>query len=114
MVLRTSKRYGLFYGCNRFPACKGSHSAHQETGEPMGVPANQTTKRWRRRAHKVFDLLWSSGCAVMSRDRAYKFMQEEMGLSVRDAHISRLSSEECQALIDIVLDFLVWRARRYP
>jgi hypothetical protein len=63
MVLRAS-RYGLFYGCERFPLCNAAHGAHRDTGKPLGVPADAETKRARIRAHDAFDTLWKTGRTV--------------------------------------------------
>lgn len=45
MLLRES-RFGKFYGCTRFPECRGTHGAHPD-GRPLGVPANAETKEAR-------------------------------------------------------------------
>lgn len=43
MRLRKS-RFGLFYGCTRYPYCKASHGAHPD-GAPLGVPVNKASPR---------------------------------------------------------------------
>ena len=58
MRLRTSPKWDRpFYGCSKFPECRGSHGARTD-GAPLGVPGNKETKLARIRAHKVFDVLW--------------------------------------------------------
>src|SRR5208282_5226656 len=45
MVLRKSKKYGTpFYGCSRFPECKGAHGAHTD-GRPKGTPGDRKTNQ---------------------------------------------------------------------
>jgi ssDNA-binding Zn-finger/Zn-ribbon topoisomerase 1 len=97
MVLKRSSRFGLFYGCTRWPECNGTHGAHQKTGEPLGTPANADTKRARIRAHAAFDQLWKEG--GMKRTEAYRWMQATLGLSAREAHISMLDEATCERLM---------------
>jgi hypothetical protein len=98
MTLKDSK-YGKFYGCStwRLTGCKGSTSAHQKTGAPMGIPARAATKAARTRAHRAFDVLWTGG--RMTRKKAYAWMQKIMNLSKRDAHIANFTLEQCEYLI---------------
>jgi len=56
MRLRDS-RFGRFYGCTRYPDCKGTHGAHPD-GAPMGVPADKPTKQMRRTVHDLAGRLW--------------------------------------------------------
>lgn len=97
MHLRTS-RYGLFYGCSRWPQCDATHGAHPN-GEPLGIPADNETKRWRIKAHEAFDRLWNGPGACMSRPDAYRWMIQTLALPAEEAHIARFSREQCQRLI---------------
>lgn len=97
MLLRNS-RYGKFYGCSRFPACKAAHGAHPD-GRPLGIPANAETKAWRMRAHDAFDQLWKSG--RMSRREAYAWLRTTMGLGKADCHIGRFDIDQCQQVIAV-------------
>lgn len=56
LVLRRG-RFDLFYGCERYPACRGSHGAHPD-GRPLGIPADAATRKARNDAHGYFDRLW--------------------------------------------------------
>lgn len=100
MILRVSKKYGgrKFYGCSRWPACKATHGAHAD-GTPLGIPASKETKVWRIKAHDAFDRLWQDGS--MSRNEAYRWLQEAMGLSSRECHIGRFNIAECQRVIQL-------------
>lgn len=95
MVLRVSVN-GPFYGCRRFPACRGTHNA-TNTGAPMGIPANRVTKDARIRAHAAFDQLWMAG--GMTRNDAYRWLQFTMGLSAEEGHIAKMSLSTCERLI---------------
>ncbi len=103
MVLRTTKRFTYrngqlrkFWGCSRWPECDGTHGAHPD-GRPLGFPADKATKRARMEAHQLFDAWWKSG--VMSRPQAYVRLQQLMGLSEEDAHISRFTKERCAEFV---------------
>jgi ssDNA-binding Zn-finger/Zn-ribbon topoisomerase 1 len=100
MRLLESRKFGKFYGCTRWPDCKGTHGAHQKTGKPLGIPANADTKKMRILAHEAFDTLWKEG--DMKRKDAYKWMQETLSLSSEDAHISKFDIETCELLISAI------------
>lgn len=101
MVLRKS-RYGPFYGCSRWPVCKGKHGAHRHTGEPLGIPADQATRSYRISAHDAFDTLWKGSGRVMSRPAAYQWLMVKMNLPVEEAHIGQFTREQCEELIRLV------------
>ncbi|KAF0250216.1 MAG: hypothetical protein FD167_376 [bacterium] len=96
-------RYGLSYFCNRFPYCRGSHKASKK-GKPLGFAVNQETRSWRVKAHNALERLYKGGDKVMTKTEAYGFLAYGMGLSVKQAHISRLNLEQCQQVIEL-LDF---------
>lgn len=98
MALRSS-RYGLFYGCTRYPKCKGTHGAHAD-GRPLGKPANQDTKKLRMAAHAKFDQLWKSG--RMNRGQAYVWLRHAMSLPSEEAHIANFDKTQCETLIQMV------------
>lgn len=106
MVLRTS-RFGLFYGCTQFPACKAAHGAHKD-GRPLGVPANKATKDARIAAHEAFDQIWKN--KHMKRKAAYAWMQTAMSLPADEAHIGRFTIEQCEQLKAAVQKFLEEKA----
>lgn len=99
MVLKSGKM-GRFYGCASWPECDMTHGAHQDTGEPLGVPADKETRAARIRAHDAFDALWRGPHRRMSRRAAYSWMAQVMGLSSADAHIGRFTIRQCEQLID--------------
>lgn len=98
MRLRRGK-HSYFYGCQRFPECKGTHCAHQD-GSPMGTPADTGTKKLRIKAHRVFDRIWQD--KLMTRKDAYAWMQKTMKLSKTEAHISRFDVKACEKLVKLV------------
>ena len=103
MVLRHSSRFnvrgGMFYGCSRYPECKGTHGAHED-GTPLGIPADKETKAKRMEAHEAFDRLWKYG--GMRRGEAYVWMQKALNMTPDEAHIGRFTIQQCDALIKAI------------
>jgi len=58
-----------FYGCTRYPSCRGAHGAHAD-GRPLGRPGTPEERAARVAAHGWFDKLWQG--RVRSRDEAYE------------------------------------------
>lgn len=104
MILRETKKFTTkdgkakkFYGCERWPACKGTHGAHPD-GKPLGIPGNAETKIWRHKAHTAFDEAFKD----IKRRHRYKELQRLMGLNEADAHIGRFDIEQCKRLIALL------------
>ncbi len=97
MRLRES-RYGLFYGCWRYPECKGTHKAHPD-GKPVGTPADAPTKEARIALHALFDTLWNGPGARMTRSEAYLHLQSRMGMTSAEAHIGKFTKDQCERAI---------------
>jgi ssDNA-binding Zn-finger/Zn-ribbon topoisomerase 1 len=87
---------GHFYGCARYPTCRGTHGAHPD-GSPMGTPGDTLTREARMRAHEIFDQLWKTG--KMSRDDAYKWLAQKLGMTKETAHIGRFDVKTCERVI---------------
>lgn len=102
MVLRDS-RFGLFYGCVRYPACDATHGAHPN-GDPLGVPADKETKRARMAAHDSFDLLWKGATKKgrkSARKEAYAWLRERLGLTKEECHIGRFDIAMCAKVVEL-------------
>lgn len=98
MKLRKSK-FGPFYGCTKFPKCRGTHGAHPN-GKPLGTPANKATKRARQDAHATFDQLWRKGSRPrMTRLQAYAWLKAQPTVP---NHIAEMSTKDCENLIELV------------
>ncbi len=107
MRLRPS-RYGSFWGCTRFPRCKGTHGAHPD-GRPLGTPAKKEVREARIKAHAAFDKLWLEADSLpcyspedenararirfAARGRAYRWLAERM--SKTEVHIAEMGLVEC-------------------
>lgn len=94
MVLRDS-HFGLFWGCSRYPACRGKHGAHPD-GRPLGTPATLEVRQARMAAHAAFDPLWQGG--GMRRPDAYRWLTRAMGRK-EQVHIGEFGLEECAEVV---------------
>lgn len=62
------------------------------------TPADQETRQARIEAHALFDAL------PMRKAQRYKWLQDQMQLEPKDAHIGMFTLEQCQALIERIKD----------
>lgn len=85
-----------FWGCMQYPGCRGTHGAHQETGLPLGTPANEATRRARMQAHEEFDQLWKTA-GWLTRTMAYAWITEAMQQPTQ-IHIGSATIEECSEI----------------
>jgi len=93
LVLRWNDRYGPYYGCSRYPDCKGNAGAHPD-GYPSSIPAGKRVKNARVVAHKVLDA-WRKG-RKMNRLQAYVWLKQKFG---KDTHIGYMGLSEIKVLI---------------
>lgn len=100
LELRYSGRLGRpFYGCTRFPDCKGILPANED-GSPRGGPRTRELQGWRNRAHQAFDCLWKE--KHCPRRDAYSWLASAMGISGEKAHMFQMSAEQCKQVIELV------------
>ena len=106
MVLRTTKKFTYkngdprkFYGCSRWPECRGTHGAHPD-GEPLGTPADDATKQARIVAHAVFDEWWRN--AGYDRGKGYARLKERFGFEV---HIGAADKAMCDAIVRFCTEY---------
>ena len=100
LVLRRSYRLDCwFYGCELYPTCNGTLPANSD-GSPRGGPRTKELQGWRNRAHEAFDCLWKN--EHCSRGDAYSWLRAATELSHDDAHMMKMSIEQCSAVIRFV------------
>jgi len=87
--------YGNIYYCLR---CGNYVGVHKETDKPLGLIADEQTRKARIYAHEIFDNLFKS--KLMTRHNSYKILQAIMDMSQDEAHISRFDKEQCGELIN--------------
>lgn len=79
--------------------CKAWVGCHPGTEKRMGRLAGPETRSLKMAAHAAFDPLWKSG--RMSRTKAYKWLQEQTGLSERECHIGWMSDADLKRVIEL-------------
>lgn len=99
------RTHGMIYICRDCQAWVGCHKSKPD--EALGMIANAELRAWRRRAHFYFDHLWrrkihQEGLVRShARNKGYKWLREEMGLTKFTCHIARFDIERCQQAITI-------------
>lgn len=104
MECRKGREGKPFYGCSRYPDCRGSHGAHLD-GRPLGVPADKETRKARIEAHRFFDMLWkpSEGQKPrMTRPQAYAWMRKKLRLTESEAHFSKMGLDQCAEVVRLI------------
>lgn len=91
------KSYGMIWLCRNYPKCDAYIGCHEGTDIPKGRMANKQLRTWKILAHKAFDPLWKSG--RMTRKAAYRYMQQIMKMSPKEAHIGKFDVPECRKLV---------------
>ncbi len=93
---------GLYYGCSRFPECRGSVSANSE-GIVSGRYIDNEIATLRDRAHKVFDKLWLGPERIMTRNESYLYLQQLTGIDAEACHISQFDVGQCSEVLEFLL-----------
>lgn len=113
LVLRYSPRTTKkFYGCARYPACRGAHGAHPD-GHPLGIPVDAATRQARIAAHEAFDKLWQPPDSFITRAEAYAWLRGNFyWLDPEDVHIGRFDRDQCELVADYAGQYLEDLRRR--
>lgn len=85
-------RFGLFYGCTRWPHCRGAHKAHPD-GRPVGEPANKEIKNVRVRVHGLLNMIWDYNTRA-GRSKMYAWLAR----NTSTGHVSQLNIDELLVL----------------
>lgn len=98
--------YGKNYGksvmvylcqpCNAYVGC------HNNTRKPLGIMANADTRKWRQKAHAVFDPLWQkifkrNSTKRLNREAMYNRISNAFGCRV---HIAESDIDRCKKIIE--------------
>jgi len=71
--------------------------------EPMGRLANAELRAAKHEAHEAFDDIWKFG--IMTRDQAYVWLSEEMGLPLEACHMAWFDVDDCRRVVAIMRDY---------
>lgn len=92
------RSFGRIWDCR---PCDAYVGVHRGTCKPLGTLANRELRKARIEAHEAFDLLWKS--RGMTRSRAYEWLQCVMSVNAEDAHIAKLTVEQCRLLLEVLI-----------
>lgn len=103
IVFHKEAEQDYHYSCHAFPRCNTTTRAHK-TGEPMGKPADSSTRYLRGQAHQIFDKLWESYTGRYDkkdiRKWCYTWISDKMGM--RELHFGNLNNQALQQAIEIL------------
>lgn len=81
------------------PGCDARVGVHRDSkrGAPLGTMARATRREARTFAHADFDPLWKGG-HFPSRNAAYAWLAEALGIPVERCHIAEFDEAQCFAV----------------
>lgn len=95
-------RFGRFYGCVKYPECRGTLDADDFTGKPNGIAADAETRMYRRRFLTAYEMAIQQKVydaqAIRARVDNPKFNGKN--------GFGRLSKDECIRGIDCICEAL--------
>lgn len=92
--------FGMIYICR---PCMAWVGCHRGTERAMGRLANAELRAWRKAAHGDFD---RRAKKMESRMAGYKWLSEQMGLTVDKTHIGMFDIDQCKQVIKICGGYL--------
>lgn len=90
------RSFGFIWHCAPCDAYVGTHK-NDSSHRPLGELANKELRGWRIKAHAAFDPIWQSGS--MTRQDAYYWLCEKMGISKMQCHIGMFDIEWCKWVV---------------
>lgn len=98
---RDDLKHLCFYVCE----CGSRVGTYRRTLMPLGVPADERTRKARMAAHRIFDPLWrkdmwGSPADFPNRGAAYKWLAEKFGVPV--VHIGEMTAEQAHQVVRFV------------
>jgi hypothetical protein len=106
-IYKDPQRSGSLWVCSDYPDCNAYVATHKHgplKDYPLGTLANEELRTARRVVHKVFDVLFKRN--QMTREEAYKWLQEELCIPHEEAHIGEMDILKCNLAYTRVLKFL--------
>lgn len=66
----------------------------------------QATLTARRRAHKAFDPLWAAGGPFRSRNDAYAWLADQLGMTRKRCHMALMTEDEANAVTKVCSELI--------
>lgn len=96
--------YGYVYVCSKYPDCNSYVGTHKHSLKPLGRLANKELRALKIEAHKYFDTIWryrrNQGFRK-ARSNGYKWLSEQLGLTIEDTHIGLFDIETTKKVIEL-------------
>lgn len=93
------KSYGMVWACINYPKCDAYVGVHKGTDKPLGRLANAELRKYKNKAHAIFDPIWQD--RKMSRKEAYAWLASQLGLPVNETHIGMFDVDMCIKVIEV-------------
>ena len=88
---------GYCYLCTKCGAYVGTH-VHR-TKQALGILANKDMRLMKMKCHELFDRLWSN---QKSRDKAYGWLADKMGIEKRYCHFGYFDLQQLEQAYEIL------------
>ena len=76
-------------------------------GRALGRLANADLRKLKMKAHSLFDPLWKEPIKIFrTRDRAYRWLANEMNLTNYEMHFGMFDDHQCNQAIGILTAFI--------
>lgn len=108
-IYHDNKNNTMLYVCSNYPKCDAYVRANPQTNRPMGTLANGELRALRTKAHHYFDRLYKEG--YMSRNDAYNWLADFMGVPHGEAHIGYWGEYYCNQVIERCKELIKHRKR---
>lgn len=99
-IIYNGRSFGNVWICANYPACDAFVGVHKSNNQPLGRLANGELRKAKINAHSIFDALWKTQ-GGMTRQQAYKWLSEQLGLPAKETHIGMFDVEMCNKVIDV-------------
>lgn len=86
----------FFWVCRPCDAWVG---CHPRSDRPLGTLAQLSLRRWRSRAHELFDPLWRR--EPKKRSQRYRWLADRLGIHPDQCHIGMFTIEQCKKVVEI-------------
>jgi len=98
-----------FYVCTT-ETCSCRHFAHED-GDPLGTPADSSTREARTKAHAAFDPLWETK-VFPNRSRAYTWLAKQLRIHPMACHMGLFDRDTCERVVAICSEYTAQRAKQ--
>lgn len=85
--------------------CDARVGVHKGTNKPLGTLANAEARKWRQKAHAIFDPMWQEKMKReriskrAARHKAHTWLGDELGYMKGKCHIARMQTRMCKRVV---------------